>query len=341
MAIPTKYNTSLNTLQDILNSLRYVFLKQNTETVGTLQSEDEYAFWVNSAYMLLENYDFRWNLRKHSTGIVLVSGTSLYSLDYQYRDKRPISKILLPNQSTYPELVEVPDFKQYMQKIRYRTANTGDVPSEFCYFPYSQQNTSYSTGTISGSVGNNYLTGAATKWLANVFSGASLTIGSDVYAVEKVTTDGKVYVGSALTSTYTNASYTINNIYPIQQIDLNPIPGQVSTLDVYYYQRFLPLMDPTDVPLLPMNDRWVLVHGAYSLYQWFNGRPDMSGISPSAKISDKNIFLTSPSTIQKFYDQYVAKILADDIKLTGANPQITYKRGYGYGTRPGFRNIVP
>lgn len=324
----TRYNAALNNFGDLIAAAKTVFLGQNTEVIGEITRDDEIAFWINNAYHLLENYDWNWSRKKDSTGLVTASGTSAYTLPLVFRDKKPIDAIYVPG-NTAPALNEVVSFEEYKTRIAQRTSQNYGEPREFCYTPRLDSTISYSTGTISAGTGAYLFTGIGTQFLNKLFSGSTVTIGSDVYTVATVISDTQFYVTSATTSTYSSASYTATTNYPLAQIDLNPVPSAVQTYDIYFYKRFIPMMGNSDVPLLPINDRWVLVHGAYSLYQWFHGQTGVTGISPDATTLDRRQFLQSPTTMQKFFNQYVSKLLAEDKKQGGSQrPKMVFKRGY-------------
>jgi hypothetical protein len=328
----TKYNVGLNTLSDIVNALSEVVLQQNPETAGSLAKADEMRYWINAAYVLLENYNFRWNVRKATTAerITTTAGTSLYGLPLMCRDKAPILSIK-DSASQNDPLTCVSTIEEYQQKISARSTDTA-TPREFCYVQNDTSTRTYSTGTVSGTSGEYTLTGTGTAWLTNLTCGSVITISATSYTVAKVNTDTSVTLTSALASSPSTSAYSASTTYPRQQIDLNPIPSSVIIYDeLYYYSKLLPLIADSDVPLLPLNDRWVLVHGAYDLYQWFhnNDALGMSGMQPSSSAGNTRQFLSNPATKQKFYDLYVAKLLADEKQMSGAlRPKITMKRGY-------------
>lgn len=321
----TKYNLALNTFIDIKNVLKDVLLRLSTETAVTneLAKDDELSFWVNKCYVLLENYDWTWAIKKDTTSLTTTSGTSTYRLPVLARDKKPIQKIF---NSTY-DLTEVTSHEEYVQATFNRSG--GGTPRRFCYVEKYTTARAYSTGTVSATIGEYTITGIGTLWLANLTSGSTITIGANTYTVAVVNADLQVTITTAILATVTSTTYTSSTSYPQLQIDFDPSPNAAIDHTFWYYQRFVPLILDADIPLLPINDRWVLADGAYSLYKWFHGEILKSGISPSVQIKATEAFLTSPATVQKFFNQYVAKMLADDKQLSGAaRPKIKFKRGY-------------
>ena len=334
MAVVTKYNIPLFTFADIINSLRDVFLRtqDGSSSVGTVTKDDELAFLINKCYVLLENYQWSWNWRRANSAatgrITTVSGTSAYTLPVLAREKKPLIWI---SDGTNPKLDEVLTPQEYRDKTYHRSGSNG-TPREFSYIERYTTARTYTTGTLSGTSGEYELTGVGTSWLLNLCPGSIITpagYGSTV-TVATVQSDTKVILTAALTTDITApTTYSASTSYPLNQIDLNPIPAGVTNYEFLYCRKFHPLIAGTDEPLLPLNDRWVLVDGAYSLYKWTHNKAILSGISPETKVIDKEAFLMSPATVQKFFNQYVAKLLADDKKLVGtARIKQKFKRGY-------------
>lgn len=71
--------------------------------------------------------------------------------------------------------------------------------------------TSYSTGTISGSLGGTIfqVVSGTTAWLTNIFPGDILTVSGDKYTVASVDADTQVTVYQKLTAAYSSQAYTI------------------------------------------------------------------------------------------------------------------------------------
>ena len=325
-----RFNSGLLNLGDIIHALRYVFLNQNTEAAGEVQIEDQYTYWINGAYQLLENYDFSWSRKKSAIGLTTVYNQSSYGLPMDARDTKPVSQIILNGQgNSLPHLDEEPSFDAY---IKSKCGIGG--PRRFCYVPDSTAARTYSVGTAIWDASKYTVMGIGTSWLENVAPGDVLLSGA--YAI--IGTVAAVQSDLILTLTAlptvtgsSGAAYTINGLAPQKTIDIDPIPGGVLNYDLYYFRKFQPLLNDTDVPIVPASSRMVLVHGAWQLYQWFtvNNALGMSGIQPSTNLEDRRSFLNTPSNIQKFYNQFVAKMLADDKQLTGAaRPRMKLKRGY-------------
>jgi len=326
MTVVTKYGLALNNFADIKNTLRDVMLRLDSQSVsGNIATDDELSFWVNKCYALLENYGWSWARKKDPTGITTVAGTSTYQLPIMARDKKPLIQIF---NSTY-NLKEVPSLEEYNAETFNRSGS--GTPRRFAYVDKYTTARTYATGTITGVVGAYTLTGSGTSWLSNLFCGSTITpAAGTAQTVARVNSDTQVTLTAATGAITAGTAYSASTSYPLVQIDFDPIPSAAVLHTFWYAQKFVPLILDADVPLLPLNDRWVLVDGAYSLYKWFHDEILKSGISPSVSIRTADAaFLTSPASVQKFFDQYVAKLLADDRQLVGtARPKMKFKRCY-------------
>ncbi len=69
--------------------------------------------------------------------------------------------------------------------------------------------TTYSTGTVSGTVSTNTLTGAGTSWLSNIYPGDTVTIGSNDYRVRSVNSDTQISLYNAQQVASSGATYSI------------------------------------------------------------------------------------------------------------------------------------
>lgn len=69
--------------------------------------------------------------------------------------------------------------------------------------------TTYSTGTVSGTINTNTLTGSGTSWLDNVYPGDLITIGSYTYTVETVLSDTSIRLYNYQQVTSSDVTYEI------------------------------------------------------------------------------------------------------------------------------------
>lgn len=89
------------------------------------------------------------------------------------------------------------------------------TPNTVSVFNSSVKSSSYSTGTLSGSLDGMTLTGVGTAWLANVYPGDELEINGDdnVYKVYSVDSDTSITLYNKLESAAAGATYTATRQY--------------------------------------------------------------------------------------------------------------------------------
>jgi len=333
--VVTKYDAILLNFKDIKDALWQIFLGKANKTTpsGTVASDDELSFLINKFYVLLENYEWSWARKSDAAACLSGSGssvasTSAYRLPLDAREKKSIAKLF----SSETNLKEYDgSVNAYRDKTFNRGSSNNGTPREFAYIHKYTTARAYSTGTITGTTGEYTLTGVGTSWLANLCPGSTIkvTVGGATYTVIRVNSDTSVTLNSSLTTSPSTGAYVGATTYPQIQVDFNPIPAEAVAYTMDYYQKFYPLVNDSDEPLLPLNDRWILVDGAYSLYKWFHDEILKSGVSPSVNVRAADMFVQSPASVQKFVDMYVAKLLTDDKKIMSVTrTKHTRKRGY-------------
>lgn len=106
--------------------------------------------------------------------------------------------------------------------------------------------TAYTTGTISGTINTNTLTGVGTLWLDNVYPGDSVTIGSYTYTVATVDSDTQItlynnlQVAVAALSTYSNVRQ-FGRVLRIMWASTDPY-----VLDIRALRKYAPLVNDYD-----------------------------------------------------------------------------------------------
>jgi hypothetical protein len=106
--------------------------------------------------------------------------------------------------------------------------------------------TTYSTGTLSGTINTNTVTGSGTSWLSNIYPGDSITIGSYSYTVQKVDSDTQLslYNKQQVTST-AGTTYTITRQFGRVLRILWPSNNNY-TLDIRAMRKYVPLVNNRD-----------------------------------------------------------------------------------------------
>lgn len=336
MAVIGQYDgIVLNNFGDIKNVLRDAFLRVGSESAvaGTINVENELRVWINKCYLLFQDYEFKWMLKKDDSACLsgsgdTVSGTSLYRLPILARDKKPIAFLF---NSTHEVKEYMGSMEAYLRETFGRASTGGGTPRRFAYMePYTTVR-AYSTGTIAGTAGEYTITGTGTEWLANLFCGSTITpTAGSALTIARVDSDTQVTLTTALAADIAAlTTYAASTTYPQGQIDLDPIPASAIAHTMRFYQKLVPMIKDSDVPLLPLEDRGVLADGAYSLYKWFHNDILKSGITPGTRIKFDESFMVSPASVQKFFNLYVARMLANERKLVGpARPKLRFRRGY-------------
>ena len=105
--------------------------------------------------------------------------------------------------------------------------------------------TTYTTGTATGTIATNTLTGIGTAWLTNVLPGDCLTVGGYDYKVYEVLTDTSLVLYNALKTSPSGATYSIKRQF-VKKIRLNPIADRVYTLTVMGLRLYHDLVADTD-----------------------------------------------------------------------------------------------
>lgn len=112
----------------------------------------------------------------------------------------------------------------------------------------SQTKATYTTGTLSGTINTNTLTGVGTAWLSNVKEGDGVLIGStdtNVYTVSSVDSDTQISLYQSLTATATGSSYVISRqfgkILRVYSVPDQPYVGFIKGL-----RHYTPLINNAD-----------------------------------------------------------------------------------------------
>lgn len=170
--------------------------------------------------------------------------------------------------------------------------------------------TTYSTGTLSGTISTKILTGVGTSWLDNIFPGDSVTIGSYVYQVQSVDSDTQITLYNNQQVTSSGATYSISRQFGRLIRFIWPSTYNY-TVDIRALRRYAPLINSADTNELIYRFPNVVILKAASL-----------------ELKQQND-LRSRELSQEA-DLALARAKADDDSLTkksAASPIFTY-RGY-------------
>lgn len=120
-------------------------------------------------------------------------------------------------------------------------------PDSVTVFRQSQTLSTYTTGTLSGTVSTTAITGVGTAWLSNVTPGDELVISGDTntYKVLSVESDTAMTLYNNLSATATGASYTISRQYG-KLLRVTPVPDNPYVLFVKGLRAYAPLVNNSD-----------------------------------------------------------------------------------------------
>lgn len=120
----------------------------------------------------------------------------------------------------YPEVLSLAGFVDYGKlgiveeawprnmKTSYPNPQSLQTPAVYTVIGRQKLGVAYATGTISGTVNTNVLTGLGTAWLANIEPGYFLTIGSVIYHVSRINSDTELELHQCLITSPSGATYS-------------------------------------------------------------------------------------------------------------------------------------
>lgn len=120
-------------------------------------------------------------------------------------------------------------------------------PYNWALFNQDQVLTSYSTGTVTGTINTLTLTGSSTVWLANVQPGDEIVISGDTntYKVQAVNSDTSITLYNNLVVAPSGATYTATRQYG-KVLRVQPCPDQAYVCFVKGLRAYAPLVNTAD-----------------------------------------------------------------------------------------------
>lgn len=145
---------------------------------------------------------------------------------------------------------------------RYSTYFIG-IPSAYWEAEDEKLVTTYTTGTVTGTVNTRTLTGAASpSWLDNIRPGDSITIGTYTYHVESVDTDTQITLVEKLVAAVSAGTSYSALRERIKQIVLNYTPDVANNVTYSYIKQIYDLQNDSDIPDLPEKWHYTLILAA-------------------------------------------------------------------------------
>jgi hypothetical protein len=183
----------------------------------------------------------------------------------------------------------------------------------------------YTTGTVTGSVGSATLTGASTNWTSaeGLGRGSRITIGSNIYTVKSVDSDTQITLFETIITALNGDTYSV--LLDNLRIQFFTIPDAAENIYFRYQRIPYVLHNDTDIPDLP--DQWHhLLVDAGLMRLWETKDKDEAR-------AKKQEFLIGVEEMKKAighigqHTRYPRKSLADEMRQYPLGPRTTADRG--------------
>lgn len=144
----------------------------------------------------------------------------------------------------------------------YSTILTG-WPTNVTIFNQSQVETTYATGTLSGTINTTTLTGSGTAWLSNVKEGDAVVIngGTETYTVYKVNSDTSLDLYQKITAAASGVSYSISRQFG-KILRVNSVPETARVMFIKGLRNYNTLYNDSDTNELLARFPFAVIEGA-------------------------------------------------------------------------------
>lgn len=225
-----------------------------------------------------------------ATSLILTQpyqGTSLIASTYQiWKDEYLL----------YPEVLSVGGFLDYQlpmvmneawprnMKDSYTKPVNSDIPTVYTVIG-NKNGSNYSTGTVSGTINTNTLTGVGTAWLANLEPGAEITIGSYTYHVRSIESDTSLTLYQNLVVAPSSSSYSakLKNCVIVRFKG----PTDQRVVHYWYWAKDYPFVNDNDEDWIAEIYSEVLISGAVN--KDYLDKNDVARASLSKQVYEDNI----------------------------------------------------
>ena len=152
---------------------------------------------------------------------------------------------------------------QFMTDSVHRPPIAKGQPTDVSVFNQDAVLTTYTTGTVSGTINTITLTGSGTVWLANVQPGDEILISGDTntYKVQRVNSDTSITLYNNLVSAASGATYTISRQYG-KVLRIGPSPDQAYVCFAKGLRAYSPLINNADSNELLVRYPQAVIEGA-------------------------------------------------------------------------------
>ena len=219
-----------------------------------------------------------------------------------------------------PKVVELSGQQLGVQSMLTRPSLVPDTrgrPQQAIFWSNDPIGSTYTTGTLSGTVNTRTLTGSSTAWLANVTAGDQMEITlvntTYKYMVQSVQSDTSLTLYQFLQTTPSSSTYTVRNQFN-RYLRLSPTPDNPYLIGISGQRRWYPLANDNDIDELLMYFDDAIVEGVEA-YEACSSPDDrekdkynrwLFGIAEKIGEDSRNFNVTNPAPIDLPYGSYRA-----------------------------------
>lgn len=171
----------------------------------------------------------------------------------------------------YPEVLSLAGFVDYQlmgtlseawprnMKNSYPFPTSVELPTVYTVIGRKNSSSTYSTGTITGSINDNMLIGVGTLWQANIQPGYEFTIGSSVYHVRNILSDTCIELYQRLSSTVSGSVYSARGKNALIVRFREPTSQKI--VNYWYWAKDYPFVNDNDEDWIAEQFPRVIING--------------------------------------------------------------------------------
>lgn len=171
----------------------------------------------------------------------------------------------------YPEVLTLAGFVDYQwqatmdeswprnMKQSYPVPVNNEIPTVYTVIGRQGSTVSYTTGTVTGTINDNFLTGGSTSWLANLEPGMEVTTGTNVYHIKRVISDTSIELYQRLVVAVTNSAYSAKAKNSLIVRFREPASQRI--VHYWYWAKDYPFINDTDEDWIAETFPRVIING--------------------------------------------------------------------------------
>lgn len=221
----------------------------------------------------------------------------------------------------HPEVLTVGGFVDYYlpqvaseawirdMKASYPKESANNEPTTYSVIGKNKYSAVYSTGTVSGTVNTNTLTGVGTSWLANIEPGYEITIGAYTYHVLRINSDTEIELYQQLVVAPSAATYTSKGKNAVIVKFRSPTTQRI--VHYWYWAKDYPLVNDNDEDWVLEAYPKVVINGVvYYDYMDKNDpiRTDRSSMAYENSIKDMKVAVDGAFTGPRVLGYYIPNV---------------------------------